>query len=129
MNIVLLGFGNVGAHLLRAFESHSETEVIQIYNRSEVEENGLPPITNKLEELKDADVYIIAISDDSISGFSESLPFEGRLVVHTSGSVSLKALSEKNRKGIFYPLQSFTHGCDVDFKDIPICYEAENEAD
>jgi predicted short-subunit dehydrogenase-like oxidoreductase (DUF2520 family) len=129
MKIVMLGYGNVAAHLVDAFEDHSETEVIQIYNRSKTASTGIRSFTTNLKDLKEADVYIIAISDDWIKDFSESLPLSGKLVVHTSGSVPMKALSEKNRRGIFYPLQTFTRGRKIDFDSIPLCIEAENEAD
>ncbi len=51
------------------------------------------------------------------------------MVVHTSGSVALSELSSKNRKGVFYPLQTFSKNKAVNFKEIPICLEAENETD
>jgi hypothetical protein len=31
-----------------------------------------------------------------------------------------------NRRGVFYPLQTFTKNKPVDFKSIPICLESEN---
>ena len=57
------------------------------------------------------------------------MPFKNRLVVHTSGSVSLDSLNTNNRKGVFYPLQTFTKNKEVDFKSIPICLESENATD
>ena len=51
------------------------------------------------------------------------------MVVHTSGSSALAVLDNKNRKGVFYPLQTFTKGKKVDFTPIPICLETENEQD
>jgi predicted short-subunit dehydrogenase-like oxidoreductase (DUF2520 family) len=50
-------------------------------------------------------------------------------VIHTSGSVAIKKLSDKNRKGVFYPLQTFSKDSEVDFSEIPICLEAENSSD
>ena len=38
----------------------------------------------------------------------DSLPFENRLVVHTSGTSALNSISEKQRRGVFYPLQTFS---------------------
>ncbi|MEM7185472.1 MAG: DUF2520 domain-containing protein [Bacteroidota bacterium] len=129
MKIVLLGYGNVAAHLVHAFQAHPQTEVVQIFSRSSVNEEGLPPVTNDLNQLKEADVYIIAISDNAIKEFSRSLPLQGQLVVHTSGSVSIKSLSAKNRRGIFYPLQTFSRGRSVDFSTVPICIEAVQDGD
>jgi predicted short-subunit dehydrogenase-like oxidoreductase (DUF2520 family) len=54
---------------------------------------------------------------------------KNKLVVHTSGSVSIKKLASKNNRGVFYPLQSFTTGHVVSFTEIPICIEAEDPKD
>ncbi len=51
------------------------------------------------------------------------------MVVHTSGSAPLTILNDNNRKGVFYPLQSFSKDKAVDFKNIPICLESENGTD
>lgn len=131
VKVAILGFGNVARHLYAAFLRTSEVGVVQIYNRSigkiplEIETD----FTSHLSEIKETDVYIIAIPDDAIKDFSEKLPFHNRLVVHTSGSVAMQKLSEKNRNGIFYPLQTFSIDRDVDFKNIPICIEASITSD
>ena len=131
-NIIFLGFGNVGFHLANALSNVSDIAVVQIYSRNKTENTsafGHIPFTNSTSEIKKADIYIIAIPDDSIASFSESLPFTNRLVVHTSGSVVMDSLSENNRKGVFYPLQTFSKNRDVKFKKIPICIEASNTSD
>jgi predicted short-subunit dehydrogenase-like oxidoreductase (DUF2520 family) len=38
-------------------------------------------------------------------------------------------LENNSRKGVFYPLQSFTKGKKVDFYSIPICIEATHSTD
>jgi len=129
MNIVILGFGNVAQHLLRAFLNSDEVTVVQIYNRSEIIDPPIENCTTTLSDLIPADVYIIALPDDAIPDFSEKLPFKNKLVVHTSGSVPMNLLSEKNRNGVFYPLQTFSKDRTVDFKSIPICIEASNAED
>lgn len=132
IRIVFLGFGNVGYHICNALHQSNKVSVCQIYNRSAI---SLPseltaiPFTTKLSELVDADIYIIAIPDDAIATFSETLPFQNKLVVHTSGSVPLNVLSEKNRKGVFYPLQSFSKNREVPFNEIPICIETVEASD
>ena len=132
IKVVFLGFGNVNSHLLEALHKNKEVSVKQVFNRNYIKMIS-PfehiPFTDDISKIEEADVYIIGIPDDAISAFSESLPFQNRLVVHTSGGVSIDALSSKNRRGIFYPLQSFSKQREVDFKNIPICIEAENEAD
>jgi predicted short-subunit dehydrogenase-like oxidoreductase (DUF2520 family) len=41
----------------------------------------------------------------------------------------LDALSEKNRKGVFYPLQTFSKNREVNFNNVPICVEATEAED
>ncbi len=132
MNIVFLGFGNVNSHLFKALHKAKEITVKQVFNRNYIK--MISPFenisfTDDLSKIEEADVYIIGIPDDAISAFSESLPFQNRLVVHTSGGVSMDTLAGKNRRGIFYPLQTFSKERSVDFKNIPICIEAENSKD
>ncbi|MEP7095723.1 MAG: DUF2520 domain-containing protein, partial [Flavobacterium sp.] len=80
-------------------------------------------------DLNEADLYVIAITDDVISKVSEQLPFQNQLVVHTSGTSSIDILNSKNRRGVFYPLQTFSKNKAIDFSIIPICLEAENQSD
>ncbi len=132
VRVIFLGFGNVNSNLFKALYESNEIIVKQIFNRKNISViplNNNIHFTNDISKIEAADVYIIGIPDDAISAFSESLPFQNKLVVHTSGGVSLEALSGKNRRGIFYPLQTFSKERDVDFKKIPICIEAENNDD
>ncbi len=50
---------------------------------------------NNLSKLATADVYIMAVSDNHVESLSNQLPFENRLVVHTSGSVPMRHLNKK----------------------------------
>lgn len=132
VNVVILGAGNVASHLCKAFEGSKEVSVIQVYNRNKSSLHSFSSkinLTTCLLDIKDADVYIIAIADDAIKSFSKSLPLTNKLVVHTSGSKAIDKLANTNRKGVFYPLQTFSKNQDIDFSEIPICLEAENEKD
>ena len=132
IKIVIIGSGNVAHHLIEAFAKSAAIEVIQVFARRK--ESLIPlfdtnKITDDYNNLAKADLYIIAVSDDAIAKVSSQFPFENRLVVHTSGSVSMNSLDAKNRKGIFYPLQTFSKDKAVDFTFIPICLESENDSD
>lgn len=132
IKIVIIGFGNVAQHLIMAFTKSNEIEVLQVFSRRKEITNPLldsKKFINNFNELADADVYIIAVSDDAIAKISTQLPFNNRLVVHTSGSVSIEALNKKNRRGIFYPLQTFSKNKAVDFSTIPLCLESESKTD
>lgn len=133
IKVVLLGAGNVAFHLYEVFSTHKEIELLQWYNRTvsklsqfknEVE------ITDDLESINpNAHIYILAIPDDAIGAVSSQLNLENKLVVHTSGSVSIHELDKKLRRGVFYPLQTFSKEAEIDFKNVPICIEALDKED
>lgn len=132
IKVVFLGFGNVNSHLLKALHNNSKVSVIQVFNRNFIKMISpfeKIPFTDDISKIADADIYIIGIPDDAISSFSESLSFQNKLVVHTSGGAAMNALAAKNRRGVFYPLQTFSKQRKVAFKEIPICIEAENTED
>lgn len=126
ISVVILGAGNVGTHLFKAFSKSKLITVKQWYNRRlepiKQYKNRLE-ITTSLNHLKEADVYIIAVSDDAIAKLSTQLPFENKLVVHTSGSVTINQLDKKHKRGVLYPLQTFSKDAEIDFYNTPICIE------
>ncbi len=132
IRVIILGAGNVAKHLYAAFYNQKSVEVVQCYNRKGL---SLHPdqrentITQDFSSLKEADIYILAVSDDAIEEVSSLLPFTNKLIVHTSGSVPMNVLTDTNKRGVFYPLQTFSKDKAVDFSTIPFCLEAENEAD
>ncbi|QED36831.1 DUF2520 domain-containing protein [Antarcticibacterium arcticum] len=131
-SIVLFGAGNVATHLFRAISNTRNFRVVQVYNRTPanlVPFQTLVDTTSKMEEVKPADIYLIAVKDDAILPLVKELIFRQALVVHTAGAVSIDALENLDRKGIFYPLQTFSKTKKVDFKNIPICLEATNPQD
>ena len=50
-------------------------------------------------------------------------------MVHTSGSVGIHDIDKKHRRGVFYPLQTFSKETEVDFGQVPLCVEAIQKAD
>ncbi|GAA4272084.1 Rossmann-like and DUF2520 domain-containing protein [Aquimarina gracilis] len=132
IRVVILGAGNVAQHLYAAFLKQKSINVIQCYNRKGVllhPNQNKNTITQDINLLKEADIYVLAVSDDAIKKVALQLPFKGKLVVHTSGSVPIEMLDNSNKKGVFYPLQTFSKDKDVDFSTVPFCLEAENEDD
>ncbi|MDP3312881.1 Rossmann-like and DUF2520 domain-containing protein [Lutibacter sp.] len=132
IKVVIIGGGNVAFHLTNQLLKSNVVSIVQVYNRSIEKINYLKSktsITNNLNQLLKAEVYIIAVSDNSISEVSSNIKNPNSLVVHTSGSVSLKDLTNLSRKGVFYPIQTFSKEKKVNFSKIPICIEATNEKD
>ncbi|HLA55124.1 MAG TPA: Rossmann-like and DUF2520 domain-containing protein [Flavobacterium sp.] len=132
IKVSIIGSGNVAQHLMKAFAKSGAVDLLQVFSRKPETISDLisaDKIIDDFNALSQADLYIIAVTDSAIAAVSQQLPFTGRLVVHTSGSLSADALDSKNRRGVFYPLQTFTKNKDVDFKMIPICLETENKSD
>jgi predicted short-subunit dehydrogenase-like oxidoreductase (DUF2520 family) len=130
ISVVILGSGNVASQLIKAFLKIDTINLKQVYTRNQDDINTLKDsidTTNDISLLKQADVTIIAVSDDAISSISSHI--KNSFVVHTSGSVDMKSLNNIGRKGVFYPLQSFSKKKKVDFKNIPICLESETNED
>jgi predicted short-subunit dehydrogenase-like oxidoreductase (DUF2520 family) len=132
IKVSIIGSGNVAQHLIAAFAENDTIALVEVCARNPESVSGLIPkskIVARPQDLGVADLYIIAVSDSAIAEVSRQLEFSDRLVVHTSGSVAMEAADPKNRRGVFYPLQTFTKGKPVLFREIPLCLEAENPDD
>ncbi|RRJ89129.1 Rossmann-like and DUF2520 domain-containing protein [Flavobacterium macacae] len=132
IKVTIIGSGNVAQHLIAAFLKSSEIEICQVFSRNKESISHLvdrSKITDNYDSLSESDIYIIAVSDSAIAEVSSKLPFKNRFVVHTSGSVPLEELDSKNKRGVFYPLQTFTKNKEVDFSTIPTCLESEIDDD
>ena len=115
IKVVLIGQGNVASHLITAFQTSSVIELVEVNSR-------------QIEDISNSDITILAVSDDAINEVSKKLKNRNGLIVHTSGTVSMNAIHQQ-RKGVFYPLQSFTKNTVVDFFKIPFCLEASHTDD
>lgn len=136
IKVSIIGSGNVAQHLilalLNAENSGSKIELVEAFSRNAASLTDLldfDKITTDLNLLKPADLYIIAVSDNAIQSVSDELPFKNKLVAHTSGTTEIDVINDNNRKGVFYPLQTFSKTKSVDFSTIPICLESQNATD
>lgn len=132
VNTVIIGTGNLAFHLAKIFYYIEEIHVTQVCGRQPSLPEGLPSDIDycaSYDAILEADVYVIAVSDSAITEVSNQLPFNDRLVIHTSGAVSIEALKNQERSGVLYPLQSFSKNTSVDFRKIPLCIEANNSND
>lgn len=132
-NIVLIGAGNVAWHLGHQLKNAGHN-IVQVYNRTGLKAESLAEelgtdSTNKIEEItKDADIYLLAVSDHGIDDIILELRLPGKIVAHTSGAVPLRGMEHISKKvGIFYPLQTLTKGQMVDFKAVPLLIEASDK--
>ena len=132
IKVSIIGSGNVAQHLIQVFLQTPEVTLVQVMARNANSVSHLVPqskIISNITQLEKVDVCIVSVTDNAIAEVAAQLPFQQQLVVHTSGSTELTALGLNNRKGVFYPLQTFSKNKTVDFSNIPLCLEAENEND
>jgi predicted short-subunit dehydrogenase-like oxidoreductase (DUF2520 family) len=126
----LIGAGNVSWHLGRHLHKCGY-EVLDVYSRT-------PEKAMTLAEELDAswssefndipaecDLYLLMVPDDAIAevaaSLSQNIP-PNSLVMHTSGATPAGVLSPYfPRHGVFYPLQTFSQGREVDFTEVPLC--------
>lgn len=130
LEIVIIGSGNVAQHLIKAFKKSRKIKVVQVFARNTEAISHLmsiSQITSDYTQLKEVSLYIIAVSDNSIVEVSSKIPYTSKVVLHTSGSISISDLDAKNIRGSFYPVQTFSKNKTVDFRKIPICIEIEQE--
>lgn len=128
--VVIVGSGNLAEALARAV-AESDLELVQIFARNAEraraigEMTGAGWTTDPGRLCREADIYLIAVSDKAVAQVAASLPIpEGAAVAHTAGSVPLAALPARfARRAVFYPMQTFTKGRRVDFSVIPVFLE------
>lgn len=134
MNISFIGAGRVADILSRALYSKGYKINIIV---STTETNG-----RKLAEAVNAEwsasyefsstdnLIIVAVSDRSLQKvLSEINCSPDTMVVHTAGSFGLEVFgnSSISRKGVFYPLQTFSKDREIGFDGLPFLLEASSE--
>ena len=120
--------------------------MLQVYSRTEESASSLAalldcPFTTRIEDiLPDAEVYVFSVRDAVLQDLAERLYAHlrqvatagnprrgaGALFVHTAGSMPLDVLPML-RRGVFYPMQTFSKSRHVDFCQIPIFLESQTD--
>ena len=120
MKIVIVGSGNVAESLAQAVAEAEGLELVQIFARNEERGRKVAELAQTEwsgSELKEADLYLISVSDNAVAEVAKSLPIpEGAVVAHTAGCCTLDALAPHEHRAVFYPFQTFSVGRKVDFK-------------
>lgn len=135
-HIVILGCGNVAWHLAKQFQSLKKYR-LSIYNHQ-----ANPALHDFEKKLKcktystftdidqHADYYAICVADRSIKEVAAQITIKNpnALLFHCSGSAKLEELGNRvHSSGVFYPLQTFSKGDEVDWKGIPVLIEASSK--
>lgn len=131
MTVGIIGTGNVAWHLIHGFQKTSEVQVSWIFGRKQSslrEYDGIQHL-NTFDQIytHPIDLILLCVNDDSVQEVLQQLPEQAN-VAYTSGTVSLEKLDfPQSNCGVFYPLQTFTKGKEVDLTQVPFLIESTNE--
>ncbi|HEY4291177.1 MAG TPA: DUF2520 domain-containing protein [Puia sp.] len=134
MKVVIIGSGNVATVMGSRIAAAGHT-ILQVVARREEPAARLAALLGcgySLESqaiVREADLYIAAISDKALAGLAQVLQLPGRLVVHTAGAMSSDVLLNVSASsGVLYPLQSLRS--DVrPFPEFPLLVAANRPED
>ena len=132
MKAIIVGSGNVASSLGVALQK-SGLDVVMLYGHTMESVSTLAsvmdvPYTLSLDELPyDADICFSMLADDALLKLASKIVSgrENMLFVHTAGSIPLSIWADAGAKkyGVFYPMQTFSKGKDVDWSNLPVFVE------
>jgi len=132
MNIVIIGTGNAATVLGKKLQAAGH-RIVQVFGRDASAASKLAyqlntESTNYWSVIrKDADVYLIAVSDEAINEVAKHVHVPGKVVAHTAASARKDLLKPMSHHyGVFYPLQSLRKDME-ELPDIPIFIDASDE--
>ena len=119
MKIVIVGSGNVAESLAQAIGEAEGLTLVQVYARNEERGRKVAELAHtewSNSTLADADLYLLAVSDNAVAGCAKELHIPANAVVaHTAGCCTLDSLIPHTHRAVFYPFQTFSVGRKVDF--------------
>lgn len=127
---VIIGGGNVAFQLTENLLNNENISLIQVINRTVGAISYLKDtvsISDNFLNLLEADLYLIAVSDNAIAEVSRKLNVNNKLIVHTSGATSINSLPDTNTKGVFYLPQTFSRNKLIDLSTVPACIDASTD--
>lgn len=141
MTVSIIGAGNLAWHLVNVFEELN-VRVAEVYARKRKRAESITGYLYDVNLKTDLDfsdspskLFVLAVSDDAIEIVATQIILpDNSILVHTSGGKSMNILNFAKFQnpslniGVFYPLMTFSKGIRVDFKQVPLCIEAENQA-
>jgi predicted short-subunit dehydrogenase-like oxidoreductase (DUF2520 family) len=135
-NIAFIGAGNLAWHLAPELENYGH-KVSLVCSRSKKNTKDLiqrlynASLKRNLDfSNSDVDAIFISVNDNNIQDVvSEIIVPENCALFHSSGTQPLDILkvSAANHYGVLYPLQTFTRGVKINFRETPIFLEANGD--
>jgi predicted short-subunit dehydrogenase-like oxidoreductase (DUF2520 family) len=132
MDIVIIGTGNVATVLGRKFKNAGHT-ILQVAGRNSAAASELAyelntVSTNYLSAIdKNADIYILSVTDNAIPGITADLRLPGKVVAHTAAALPKEILKTvSDHYGVLYPLQTLRKEMDR-LPEMPLFFDGNDE--
>lgn len=133
--ISIIGCGNLAYHLCAKFFELGFKEISVCNHKPNKNLNLIHKqfrfkvFSNFQNAEFNADMIFLCVPDSQIDKTAKFIGAknEGALLVHCSGSTSIRALGASNNSAVFYPLQTFSTSSTANWKNIPILIEGTNE--
>jgi len=132
VKIGIAGAGRLMNHLALALHDH-EFDIQQVWNRDRQKGEALANAVDAhlISDLQSfnpfLDLIIIGVSDHAIDHVAGEIPPGRYMVCHTSGASETDVLSPHQRRGILYPLQTFSPNRFIDVSKIPFLVHASDD--
>jgi predicted short-subunit dehydrogenase-like oxidoreductase (DUF2520 family) len=132
-NISFAGAGRVSEALCKEL-FHAGFTIDKVVSETEIRGRPLADFCNALWSADllfpdSTEVLIVAVQDHRLKSVLDKLKCApGTLVVHTAGSFGLDIFPVHiERRGIFYPLQTFSKSRKINFRDLPFLLESSDD--
>jgi len=132
MNIAIIGSGNLANQMGTALIKAGH-KITRVYGRNieKVYQLALKfdadYTTDLWSKARNTEAYLILVNDDAIKEVASKLNADNSLLIHASGSTDIDVLSDFSENfGVIYPFFTFSSQPSIDWKKIPICFEANN---
>ena len=132
MKIGVVGAGRLLNHLVPALH-HKGFRVQQVWNRDRQKGQALAHDvgTQLIPDLQSFNPFlnliIIGVSDHAIADVACEIPPGSYTICHTSGASELDVLGNHLKKGILYPLQTFSPDRFIDIRNIPFLVHGNDD--
>lgn len=125
-HIGVIGSGNVAWHLAHHLKSSGLT-IDWVFSRNKLTGQALADelicsFEDKIPS-SSVDLVLICVNDDAIQAVLNEIN-NSQAVAYTSGTKHLHELTFEGELGVFYPLQTFTKGRNIDHFKVPFFIEA-----
>lgn len=128
LKITIIGNGNVGTKLADKINKLKDFNLLEWYGRDWRDKKIPKKGINILKNLKKADLYILAVSDNSINKISNFINTDN-FIIHCSGATYIDIFNNYSRSGVLFPVQTILKSNSNPFKGTPFCIEAKNNND